>query len=51
MLAVERSRLSFVYKYDTAYLHFRFRATGDTGVPKLHCVVCGVALSNDSVKP
>ena len=51
VLAVKRSRLSFVRKYDAAYLHFGFIATDDAGVPKPQCVVCGVVLGNDSIKP
>ena len=52
MLAVKGSRSSFVRKYDAAYLHFGFIATGNAGVlPKPQCVVCGVVLGNDSIKP
>ena len=51
MLAVKRSLSSFVWEYDAAYLHFGFVATDDAGVPKSQCVVCGVVLSNDSMKP
>ena len=51
VLAVKRSRSSFVRKYIAAYLHFWFIATDDDGVLKPQCVVCGVVLSNDSMKP
>ena len=50
-LAVKGNRSSFLRKYDAAYLHFGFIATDDTSVSKPQCVVCGVVLSNDSVKP
>ena len=51
VLAVKRSRSSFIRKCDAAYLHFGFIATDDAGVPKPQCVVCGVVLGNDSIKP
>ena len=51
VLAVKRSRSSFVWKYDAAYLHFGFIARDDAGVPKPQCVVCGVVLSYESMKP
>ena len=51
VLAVKRSRSSFVRKYVATYLHFGFIATDDAGVLKQQCVVCGVVLSNDSMKP
>ena len=48
---MKRSRSSFVHKYDTSYLHFEFISSNDTGVPKPECVVCGIKISNDSMKP
>ena len=51
VLAVTRSRSSFVWKYDAAYLHFDFIATDDAGVSKPQYVVCRVVLGNDSMKP
>ena len=50
VLVVKISGSSFLWKYDPAYLHFGFIATDDAGVCKPQCFVCGVALSNDSMK-
>ena len=33
------------------YLYFGFIAADDAGLPKPLCVVCGVVLGNDSMKP
>ena len=51
VLSVKRSRSSFVRKYDAGYLHFGFIATDDAVVPKPQCVIGGVVLGNDSMKP
>ena len=50
-LAVKRSYLSFVRKYDASYLHIGFIATDDAGMPKPQCAVCKIVLSNVSMKP
>ena len=51
VLTAKRSRSTFVRKYDPSYLKFGFIAADEAGVQKPQCVVCGVVLSNDSMKP
>ena len=51
MLGVKRSCSSFFRKCNASYLHFGFTAIDDAGVWKPQCVVSGVVLSNDSMKP
>ena len=36
---------------DPSYLKFGFIGADEAGVQKPQCVVCGVVLSNDSMKP
>ena len=51
VLTAKRSRSTFVRKYDPSYLKFGFIGADEAGVQKPQCVVCGVILSNDSMKP
>ena len=51
VLTAKRSRSTFVRKYDPSYLKFGFIGADEAGVQKPQCVVCGVVLSNDSMKP
>ena len=51
MLTAKSRRSTFVQKYDPSYLKFGFIGTDEAGVQKPQCVVCGVVLSNDSMKP
>ena len=56
VLTAKRSRSTFVRKYNPSYLKFGFIAAMCCllcmlFVQKPQCVVCGVVLSNDSMKP
>ena len=51
VLTPKRSCSTFVRKYDPSHLKFGFIGADEAGVQKQHCVVCGVVLSNDSMKP
>ena len=51
VLTPEKSRSAFARKYDPSHLKFGFIGAYEAGVQKPHCVVCGVVLSNDSMKP
>ena len=51
VLTAKRNRSTFVQKYDPSYLKFGFIGADEASVQIPHCVVCGVALSNDSIKP
>ena len=51
VLTPKRSRSTFVRKYDPSHLKFGFIDAYEAGVQKPHCVVCGVVLSKDSMKP
>ena len=51
MLTAKRSCSTFVRKYDPSHLKFGFIGADEAGVQKSQCVVCGVVLSNDSIKP
>ena len=41
----------FNRKYDQEYLKYGFVSSGDENSPKPLCVICGVTLSNDAMKP
>jgi len=51
VLTAKRSHSTFVPKYDPLYLKFGLIGVDEAGVQKPQCVVCGVVLSNDSMKP
>ena len=51
VLTPKRSRSTFAQNYDQSHLKFGFIGADEAGVQKPHCVVCGVVLSNDSIKP
>lgn len=46
-----KKKRSFTRKYDAAYLKFGFVSVGEEHSPEPLCVICGVKLSNDAMKP
>ena len=51
VLTPKRSCSTFARKYEPLHLKFGFIGADEAGVQNPHCVVCGVVLSNDSMKP